>query len=194
MTGTLTIELTGFAFRACEAPLNWRQKILDLSGEMVKLAVAASLLPFVYALAWFTILVAATLALLLVRTERKAIRKHRGKLNELSPEDLREAIEGLKWQLSRLQNLARLDRTIRPLSPMYSWLLSGFDEDLKGFISAYDTLLISIQLESTSCDPVTAPVELSGVEEVLMDMRPAHRSLRDKAREEMSEFEREHHW
>jgi hypothetical protein len=32
------------------------------------------------------------------------------------------------------------------------------------------------------------------VEDGLIEMRPAHRSLRDKAREEMSEFEHKYPW
>ena len=46
--------------------------------------------------------------------------------------------------------------------------------------------------------PVHAPVgamdEQQRVEDGLIEMRPAHRSLRDKAREEMSEFEHKYPW
>lgn len=145
MSAALAIEITGFAIRACEAPLTYRQEILRVTGTLRKLTRAAFLLPIVYFVAWFMILLSATLAIIMVRLEKAMIRKYRGKLAASDSDFLRAAAERIKHQLPQLQKLAGLDKTLRPLSPTYRWLLLGFDEDLRGFILAYETILEEIQ-------------------------------------------------
>lgn len=185
MTATLTIGITGFAFRACEAPLTLRQRILGVTSEVTKVVLAVLILPFVYFVAWFMTLLCATLALVMVRTERAAIRKHQDKAASYGAQDF----EGIRRQLSQIRKLTTIDRTLRPLSPTYNWLLAGFDNDLREFASDYEGML-----ESARQNDGNVPLESSDVADILVTMDPTHRSLREKAREEMSEFEREHHW
>jgi hypothetical protein len=55
------------------------------------------------------------------------------------------------------------------------------------------------ELDNTTVDAfaICAPPVQSEAQQIssaILEMRPAHRSLRDKAQEEMSEFEREYPW
>ncbi len=63
-----------------------------------------------------------------------------------------------------------------------------------GFTSAWR---VARTLGAASHTPACRETANAGEEQTrnaILEMRPAHRSLRDKAREEMSEFEREYPW
>jgi hypothetical protein len=63
-----------------------------------------------------------------------------------------------------------------------------------GFTSPCDVAFFLGTATHSPASPETANAEEEQTRNAILEMRPANRSLRDKAREEMSEFEREYPW
>jgi hypothetical protein len=149
----LTTGLELFASRAWEAPvsaqtkiLNQRRKILHVGTGIPKLAAAVVVLPILSLALLVLILISAPLARLSTALNRYVIKMFRYQLGRGDVSQLRKIAEAIALQLPRLRELRSADSELRGKSEFYNWYLSGFQEDLDGFVADYEDILEAIEI------------------------------------------------
>jgi hypothetical protein len=142
-----------FVSRAWEAPvsaqtkiLDQRRKILHVGTGIPKLIAALLVLPILSLSLLVLILISAPLAKLSTSLNRYVIKMFRRQLARGDASHLRKMTNSIALQLPRLRELRSADSRLRGMSEFYDWYLSGFHEELDGFVADFEDILEAIEI------------------------------------------------